>query len=236
MRKSLCHNLLKLLCGPVLCLTICTVPLWAEEVYKSMNESHGITKLPAPEYDSAISLEEVILKRKSVRVFSGDPLTVSEISQLLWAGQGMIKRNRRTVPSAGALYPLEVYVVAGNVNGLPPGIYKYQPEKHELASIVKGDLRKELCDAALGQSSIRMAPAVVVLSGVYDRTTVKYGERGIRYVHMEAGHAAQNVYLQTVSLGLGTVAVGAFHDEAVKKVMKMADSENPLYILPVGKQ
>ena len=162
---------------------------------------------------------------------------LAELSQLMWAAQGMTDpRGLRTAPSAGALYPLELYVVAGNVTGLPPGIYKYRRERHELLSLAKGDRRNDLCNAALGQSSIRRAAVVIVLSGVYGRTTVKYGERGIRYVHMEAGHAAQNVYLQAVPLQLGTVVIGAFHDEEVKRMMMMTDKEKPLYIIPLGRR
>jgi SagB-type dehydrogenase family enzyme len=166
-----------------------------------------------------------------------EPTTISEVSQLLWAAQGITDQGGfRTAPSAGALYPLELYVVAGKVNGLPAGIYKYRAKSHELLSIVKGDRTTDLCNAALGQLSVRKAAAVFVLSGVYERTTVKYGERGIRYVHMEAGHAAQNIYLQAVPLGLGTVVIGAFHDEEVKRVLKMEDREMPLYIMPVGRR
>ncbi len=196
----------------------------------------SIIKLPAPKYISSTAVEEALHKRRSVRDFKDAPLTISEVSQLLWAAQGTVgARYRRTVPSAGALYPLELYIVAGNVTGLTAGVYRYLPEGHELLGIVSGDRRSNLCDAALGQSSIRRAPAVIVISAVYERTTSKYGERGIRYVHMEAGHAAQNVYLQTVSLGLGTVVIGAFRDEEIRKIMKMSDRERPLYIMPVGR-
>jgi SagB-type dehydrogenase family enzyme len=194
-------------------------------------------KLPEPKYISVTSVEEALIKRRSVRVFKEGPVMLAELSQLIWAAQGMTDpRGLRTSPSAGALYPLELYVVAGNVNGLPPGLYKYIPSSHELLSLRHGDKRTDLCDTALGQSSIRRAALVLVLSGVYERTTAKYGERGIRYVHMEAGHAAQNVYLQAVPLGLGTVVIGAFRDDEVKKVLKLDDKERPLYIMPVGRR
>jgi len=196
-----------------------------------------IIKLPEPEYNSGTSVEEALLKRRSVRVFKEGPVMLAELSQLIWAGQGMTDpRGPRTAPSAGALYPLELYVVAGNVSGLPQGLYKYRPERHELLSLSKGDRRNDLCNAALGQSSIRRAALVLVLSGVYERTTAKYGERGIRYVHMEAGHAAQNVCLQAVPLQLGTVVIGAFQDEEVKRLLKIGAGESPLYIMPVGKR
>ncbi len=225
-----------------LCLTavaICAaliyaVPLTAKEKTKYMSES---VKLPEPKYSSSTSVEEALLQRRSVRDFGDTPITVTEVSQLLWAAQGMtVPRGFRTAPSAGALYPLELYLVAGNVNGLPAGIYKYVPRSHELLSILKGDRRGDLCNAALGQSSVRRAAAVIVLAGVYERTTSKYGERGIRYVHMESGHAAQNVCLQALSLGLGTVVIGAFRDDEVKRLLRMANAESPLYIIPTGRR
>ena len=194
-------------------------------------------KLPQPKYTSTVSVEKALLERRSVRSFKNEPLTVEEISQLLWAAQGITnERGYRTAPSAGALYPLEVYIVAGNVSGLADGIYRYVPDGHELMRIQKGDKRAELCNAALMQSFIRECPINIVFSAVYERITGKYGERGIRYAQIEVGHAGQNVYLQAVSLNLGTVAVGAFVDSEVKKVMGMKDGEYPLYIMPVGRR
>jgi len=196
-----------------------------------------IIRLPEPKYIGTSSLEEALHKRRSVRTFKDGPVTTYEVSQLIWAASGITgEGGLRTAPSAGALYPLELYVVAGNVNGLPAGIYKYRPNNHELLSVAKGDRRNDLCNAALGQSSIRRASAVLVLTGVYQRTTAKYGERGIRYVHMESGHAAQNICLQSVPLGLGTVVIGAFRDEEVKRVLNLEDAERPLYILPIGRR
>jgi len=193
-------------------------------------------KLPDPTYDSDTSIEETLRRRRSVRSFKDSPLTLAEISQLLWAAQGITSpRGLRAAPSAGALYPLEVYVIAGNVDGLPDGVYNYRPYRHELVMVEKGDKRTELCSAALGQTSVSNAAAAIVFAAVYKRTTVKYGDRGIQYIHIETGHAAQNVFLQAVPLALGTVVIGAFHDDAVKKVLKMSDRERPLYIMPVGK-
>lgn len=194
-------------------------------------------KLPEPVYDSPTSIEQALLKRRSVREYKDESLTLTEVSQLLWAAQGITgPGGLRTAPSAGALYPLEVYVVVGNVNNLSDGIYKYKPNEHELERIKEGDKRAELCIAALGQPWVKDSAIALVFSAVYERTTQKYGERGIRYVHMEVGHAAQNVYLQAVSLNLGTVVVGAFQDDAVKLITNMADDEDPLYIMPVGKK
>jgi SagB-type dehydrogenase family enzyme len=193
-------------------------------------------KLPDPHKESTTSIEEALLKRRSVRSYKDSPLRLSEVSQLLWAAQGITSpRGLRTAPSAGALYPLEVYVVAGNVDGLPEGVYHYRPDNHEIALVVTGDKRGELCRAALGQTSVRNAAAVIVFSAVYKRTSMKYGDRGMQYVHMETGHAAQNVFLQAASLEIGTVVIGAFYDDAVREVMKMSDREQPLYIMPVGR-
>ncbi|MEW6214864.1 MAG: SagB/ThcOx family dehydrogenase [Nitrospirota bacterium] len=195
-----------------------------------------IIKLPEPKYDSKLSIEKALLKRRSVRDYKDEPLTLAEVSQLLWSAQGITDpRGFRAAPSAGALYPLEVYVVVGNVSSLSDGIYKYKPYGHELVSIMKGDKRAELSAAALGQTCVKGGAAVIVISAVYERTTKKYGERGIRYVHIEAGHAAQNVYLQAVSLNLGMVVVGAFADNEVKRILNMAPTEQPLCIMPVGK-
>jgi len=211
--------------------------LQAMEMINNMQEYKSETiKLPKPVEDSKTSIEKALLKRRSVRSFKDSPLKLSEVSQLLWAAQGVTSpRGLRTAPSAGALYPLEVYIVAGNVDDLPAGVYHYRPVSHELVRVIKGDRRTELCAAALGQTSVRNAAAVIIFAAVYERTTAKYGDRGIQYVHMEIGHAAQNVFLQVVPLNLGTVVVGAFHDDGVRKVLKMSDREQPLYIMPIGR-
>ncbi|MGD0337789.1 MAG: SagB/ThcOx family dehydrogenase [Bacteroidota bacterium] len=195
-------------------------------------------KLSQPRYDGKTSLEKALHKRRSVREFKNASLTLVEISQLLWAAQGITepKDGLRTTPSAGALYPLEVYVVAGSVKDLPAGIYKYKPQGHELVTVVEGDKRNEIYDAAIRQSSIKEAAACIVFSAVYERTSVKYGGRTERYVHIEVGHAAENVSLQAVALNLGTVVIGAFHDEDVRKIMNMPEKEKPLYIMPVGRE
>lgn len=209
--------------------------VWGKESAQTQ-EPKDVVKLPEPRYSSNVSVEKALLERRSMREYKKEPLTLSEVSQLLWAAQGITGPDGyRTAPSAGALYPLEVYVVVGNVNNLSAGIYKYKPRKHELVRIAKGDKRAELSAASLGQSCVKSGAAVIVISAIYERTTQKYGERGVRYVHMEAGHAAQNVYLQAVSLQLGTVVVGAFNDEAVKKVITMPPREQPLVIMPVGR-
>jgi len=193
-------------------------------------------KLPAARLDSAISIEKVLWTRRSVREFSKDPLELSQIAQLAWATQGVTgPEGHRTAPSAGGLYALEFYVIAANVTGLPAGIYKYELLTHGLTSLIEGDMRQQLSRAALEQSSILQGSAIFALSAVYQRISVKYGERGIRYAHMEAGHAAQNLLLQAVALGLGAVLVGAFDDAKVRRVLKLSKQEVPLYMIPVGK-
>ncbi len=191
-------------------------------------------KLPEPRSNGELSLEKALLERRSIRDYSGDNLTVEEVSQLLWAAQGVTSGwGGRTAPSAGALYPLELYLVVGDVEGLGKGIYRYIPKEHELIKVGDRDVRAELAEAALGQEMIRDGAVDIVFTAEYRRTTVKYGERGIRYVHAEAGCAIQSVYLQATSLGLGTVVIGAFYDKEVKEILDI--DEDPLYIMPVGR-
>jgi SagB-type dehydrogenase family enzyme len=213
-----------------------TIPVSAASV-PSADLSSGTIKLPQPGYDGKTSLEKAMRERRSVRQYKDLPITLADLSQLLWAAQGISGAGgKRTSPSAGARYPLEVHIVAGNVSGLPAGTYLYRPQYHGLLKTGDGDMRTELGRAALGQSPIKNAAAVLVISALYERTTVKYGERGIRYVHMEAGHAAQNVLLQAVSLDLGAVVIGAFQDEQVRRVLHLPEGEQPLYLLPLGRK
>lgn len=195
-------------------------------------------KLPAPSHHGKVSVEEAILKRRSVRRFRNEPLTLSQLSQLLWAAQGITASGgRRTVPSAGATYPLEVFAATGEqtVDSLGAGVYHYQIESHALDIHIEGDVRPALAEAALGQSCIAASPVDIIVCALYSRTMYRYGRRGERYVHMEAGHAGQNISLQSVALGLGTVMVGAFDDEQVKTVLRLDDQLMPLYIIPVGR-
>lgn len=201
------------------------------------NNEDGIIKLPAPKLDGDVSVERALHERRSIREYADDPMTLKEISQICWAAQGITDKARslKSAPSAGALYPLEVYVVTGSITELSQGVYRYLPEEHGLVRITDGDIRNELSVAGLSQSSILKAPVSLVFSAFYKKTTQKYGERGIRYVHIEAGHASQNVYLQAVSLGLGTVAIGAFNESEVRELLEMSADEQPLYIMPIGK-
>ncbi|MEO0109472.1 MAG: SagB/ThcOx family dehydrogenase [candidate division WOR-3 bacterium] len=192
-------------------------------------------KLPEVRYKSEISVEEALLNRRSVRSYKKEKLKLSEVSQILWSAQGITaKWGGRTCPSAGATYPLEIYLVAGEVEGLPPGVYQYLPEEHSLKLILNKDVRKELTGAAWGQDYILSAPIDIIIAADYKRTTSRYGERGIRYVHNEVGHCGQNIHLQCEALGLGTVVIGAFSDERVKKILNI--KEEPQYIMPVGRK
>jgi len=203
-------------------------------------------KLPEPVFDGEVSVEKAIQQRRSVRDFTEEPLTLAEVSQVLWAAYGItqpipggpafVRGGLRTAPSAGALYPLEIYLFAGDVTGLEPGVYRYRSEAHKLVTVLRGDRRAPLFEAALGQEWVRDAPASLVYSAIFERNTGKYGKRGReRYVCMDLGHSGQNVYLQCGALGLGTCAIGAFIDADVKAAAGMPAEEEPLYIMPVGR-
>jgi len=201
-----------------------------------MAKSPEFISLPEPARSGEKSLESLLQQRRSVREYREAALDLSAIGQLLWAAQGITDpQGFRTAPSAGALYPLELYVVAGNVDGLSPGVYHYHSDKHHLQLSESGDLRNRLARAALAQPWVKAAAAVVVITAVYERTTRKYGERGIRYVHMEVGHAAQNLFLQAEALELAAVVVGAFDDDAVATTLKLPTDVQPLMLIPVAR-
>lgn len=209
-------------------------PKAAEPVRKTT----GIVELPSPETMGTMSVEEAIQKRRSVRTYTAESLSLEDISQLLWAAQGITDPDGglRAAPSAGRTYPLEVYLVVGTgcVERLSEGVYHYDPSKHRLEKILEGDIRSSLADAAHGQSWVAEAPVNIVITAVYNRTTDKYGELGVRFVHMEAGHVGQNIYLQAVARGLGTVSLGSFYDDQVENLLQLPADEKTLYIFPVG--
>jgi SagB-type dehydrogenase family enzyme len=193
--------------------------------------------LPDPRLKGEMSLEEAILQRRSRRDFRDLPLTLGEISQVLWAAQGITdETGLRAAPSAGALYPLDLYLVVGKegVEGLGEGVYHYLPQGHSLELTLEGDVRQALARLSLQQMSIAEAPLSLLITAEYERTTGKYGDRGVRYVHMEAGHAGQNVYLQAEALGLGTVTIGAFQDEEISEALNLPLGYSPLYVMPIG--
>jgi SagB-type dehydrogenase domain len=189
-------------------------------------------KLPEP--DKASPLSQLLVKRRSVRKFKKEPLKLEALSRILWAAYGITERNRRVVPSAGATYPVEVYVFVKNVESLNPGIYKYDEREHSLILVKDGDYSRELARACLDQNWVREAPVNIVITAVHSRTTEWYGERGFRYIYMEAGHIGQNIYLMAVEAGLGTVAVGAFRDEEVADLIGLGEEYLVLYVFPIG--
>lgn len=197
--------------------------------------------LPAPALDGTVSVEAAIKGRRSERNFRPAPLEMKQLSQLLWAAQGITdlhpdpaQRFRRAAPSAGAQYPLDIYVVAGLVEGLEAGVYHYRPREHAVSLRTAADLRRQLAGACLGQAFIAPAPVSIVITAEYGRITGRYGERGIRYAHMEAGHVGQNLHLQAEALGLGTVVIGAFRDDEVAEVLNLPRKHEPLSVMPVG--
>ncbi|KPJ68190.1 MAG: hypothetical protein AMJ43_00695 [Coxiella sp. DG_40] len=187
-------------------------------------------QLPKPQINKTSYLDQAIQQRRSVRSFKDKELTLNQISQLLWATQGITdsKRGLRSAPSAGALYPLTIYLVKKD------GVWQYDVNNHSIKLIVSGDLRKKLAQAALGQDAINEAPLNIVITADYKKITPKYHERGIRYTHIETGHAAQNLILEAVAMGLGSVTIGAFYDEQVKSLLRLPGDEVALYIIPIG--
>lgn len=210
-------------------------------------QDSALVRLPAPVTDGGAPLTRALAQRRSVRSFAPTHLELSDVAQLLWAAQGVTQPmpepagwrwgpwsgGLRTAPSAGALYPLELYVLATAVDGLEGGLYRYVPREHALARVGSAD-GGDLAAAALGQRDIAQAPAVMIFTGVFQRTMVKYGERAPRYVHIEVGAAAENLLLQAASLGLGSVFIGAFHDDEVQKALGLPGNHAPLGLVPVG--
>lgn len=193
--------------------------------------------LPAAMLKGEVSLEEAIAARRSRRAYTSDPLTLAELGQLLWAAQGITgPEGQRTAPSAGALYPLELYVSASKVEGLAPGIYKYSPEGHDLTLRAIGDRRREWTAASKDQDCMRFSACAILFAADYGLTVSKYGDRGVRFVCMEVGHAAENVYLQATALGLGTCEVGAFEPAELRREAQLPKDEEPVCMLTVGRR
>ena len=191
--------------------------------------------LPPPAFDGDVSVETAMRKRRSIRRYRSMELSLAQISQILWSAQGVTHSGGyRTVPSAGARYPLEIYLAAGEVEDLAAGVYHYRSRSHTIILAIAGDQRPALCSAALGQPAVGAAAAVLVICALYQRMTRRYGRRGAQYVHMEVGHAGQNIALQCVALGLGSVMIGAFNDDRVQHVIGVQPDERPLYMIPIG--
>ncbi len=196
-----------------------------------------LIKLPAPAYQGKMSVEEALKKRRTVRQFANRGLELAQVSQLLWGTDGTSDpRGLRTAPSAGATYPLDIYLVVGErgVMGLAAGLYHYFPKTHSLELTQKGDLRAKVARASLNQTWMTEAPVMVVFAAEYRRCTARYGERGVRYTHMEVGHAGQNLFLQAEALGLACGIVGAFEDRSLSDILHLPQQQEPFLIMPVG--
>lgn len=192
--------------------------------------------LPAPGVTGAMSVEEAFHRRRSVRAFGSDPLESATVGQLLWGAQGVSDpRGLRTAPSAGAMYPLEILVLIGAVDGVDAGVYRYRPAAHTLVPVASGDRRESVAEASLGQEWMAEAPVLLVVAAEMAPTAGRYGERAPRYVHMEVGHVAQNVYFHATALGRGITMVGAFQDGTLARLLDLGPGVVPLAILPVGR-
>ncbi len=206
-------------------------------LYPGQPEARTLINLPTPALQGTVSVEQALKSRRTIRRFANKPLTQGQLSQLLWAAYGVTDpRGLRSAPSAGALYPLDIYVVVGErqVSGLAAGVYHYLPEKQALEPGRPGDLRSAVARASLYQAWMAEAPVMLVITGEYRRCQVKYGERGVRYTHMESGHAGQNIFLQAEALGLGAGIVGAFENAAITQTLGLPPAHDPLLIMPVG--
>jgi len=197
-------------------------------------------KLPPEKIERTVSVEQAISQRRTVRTFISEPLELHQFSQLLWAAQGITEKRgfKRSAPSAGALYPMDVYVVAGkdSVAQIEAGVYHYEPQGHMVSLVTGGDLREALSRASLSQMWMAKAPVDIVITAEYSRATIKYGKRSVRYAMIEAGHIGQNIFLQAEALGLKAGIVGAFHDKEIIRVMNISSSHEPLLIIPIGYQ
>lgn len=200
--------------------------------------------LPSPKIDGNMSVERALAGRRSHRNFADLSVPAQKLSQILWAAYGVtdprpdrpaLRGGFRTAPSAGGLYPFEIYVLVGNVDGIETGFYKYISEEHKIVRTIDADLREELSVLALNQVQVKAAPIVVFYSAIFERMTKKYGNRGReRYVCMDLGHSAQNIYLQAEALNLGACAIGSFRDSEVSVLLQLPEEEEPLYIMTVG--
>ena len=204
----------------------------------NMDYQEAVMKLPPPKSEGTVSVEQAIKQRRTVRAFMSQALDLNQLSQLLWAAHGITENSgfKRAAPSAGALYPMDVYVVVGqkSVAQIEAGVYHYEPKEHFLSLIAKSDLRDAVARVSLSQMWMAKAPLSLIITAEYKQVTVKYGERGVRYAMIEAGHMGQNLFLQAEALGLKAGIVGAFHDERLKRILDLPGKETPLAVMPVG--
>jgi SagB-type dehydrogenase family enzyme len=217
-----------------------TPPLVMERLFAKKSQAHqeAVVKLPLPASQGKVSVEQAIKQRRTIRSFISRALNLNQLAQLLWSASGITEGNgyKRAAPSAGALYPMDIYVVMGK-DGVPPieaGVYHYQPATHQLVKVMKGDVRFSVARASLSQMWMSKAPLTMVITAEYQRATGKYGKRGIKYALIEAGHIGQNIYLQAQALGLEAGLVGAFHDAEVIGAINIPSNHEPILLMPVG--
>ena len=200
--------------------------------------------LPSPITDGTVSVEYALANRRSNRQYTDQALSSEHLAQILWSAYGVTKPELerpslrggfRTAPSAGGRYPFEIYAVIGNVTGIEPGVYRYISEEHKIVRTIAKDIREEFCAVALGQTFVKEAPVSIFYTAIFSRTTERYGERGSqRYVWIDLGHSAENIYLQAEALGLGACVIGSFYDEQMVELMQLPEEEKPMYIATVG--
>jgi SagB-type dehydrogenase family enzyme len=206
-------------------------------VFPSSGLAAEAIKLPPPATTGGMPLAEALQIRRTVRHFAIRCLDLAQLSQLLWEADGVSgSQGHRTSPSAGATYPVDLYLVVGErgVTSLQAGIYHYEVTPHALMPVARGNFHPLVARACLSQAWMAGAPVMVVITGEYRRCTARYGERGIRYTHMEAGNVSQNLFLAAESLDLGAGIVGAFEDQALAQVLKLPPAHEPLLVMPVG--
>jgi SagB-type dehydrogenase family enzyme len=232
---------LSLLAGAGVAGLLGVTAIWPRERSKPKElAANSPIKLPPPRLRGEMSVEEAILKRRSRREYLDKPLKLEDLAQLLWSAQGITDPSQwvglRSSPSAGGLYPLELYAVVrkGGVEGLEAGAYHYLPHEHAVRIVVKGDISRELMSACINQEWVGKAPVNFVFTAIYERSSVKYGSRAWQYIYQESGHAAQNIYLQATAMGLGGTVIGAFIESVIQELLSLPADEIPVYVMPVG--
>ncbi|MDD5450498.1 MAG: SagB/ThcOx family dehydrogenase [Desulfovibrionales bacterium] len=203
----------------------------------ALAQTHTDVPLPKPSFTGRRSVEEAIKARRTIRHFKAKALNLEQLSQILWAAYGITANGLyKSVPSAGALYPLDIWVAAGKngVEGLEAGVYHYIPKAHRLTQVKAGEVRDDIAKASLYQNWMAEAPVIFIITGEYERCTRKYGEKGISYTYIEAGHAGQNIFLQAGVLGLGAGIVGAFNNDVIRQALGISRNYDPILIMPVG--
>jgi SagB-type dehydrogenase family enzyme len=235
----------------VLCAISIVVSVRSQEmsIDNPVARKNQVIELPAPSFDSNNSVENALKTRRSERMYLQEAIKLEDLSQILWAAQGVTMRidtaprtwigqewlgGVRTAPSAGALFPIEIYIAAGNVENLDPGLYKYNALNHTITKVMDGDKREEVCKAALGQPAVKNGPACIIVAANIGRTEYKYKSRANQYVYIESGAVSQNIYLQCNTLGIGTVLIGAIREDPMKIALAMPDSETPIAVMPIG--